>query len=103
MRVTEFSHPKLADDHVFAGYFFVANGKTTAYPEKIRLLSFDRSAKYAYYCKVQFTMQGSRQFNVEQFNAIVSDFTSNVLPEIMKCLPDWAEVTETFNENNTDN
>ncbi len=98
LRITEFSHPNLGDEHVFAGYFFIANGNTTAYPERIRLLAFDRSAKYAYYCKIQFTMQGNRQFDIEQFNAIASDFTESLLPEIMKCLPDWAEVTKSVHD-----
>jgi exosortase len=104
LRVTEFSHPKLGNDHMFAGYFFIANGKTTAYPERIRLLAFDRSSKKAYYCKVQFTMQGGGQFDIEQFTDIATDFTNNLLPEIMKCLPDWAEETEIINNNTlTDN
>ena len=93
LRTTEFSHPQIGDDHVFAGYFFVANGKTTPYPDKIRFLSFDRSSKHAYYCKIQFTMHGRRDFTTAQFVEIVSDFTSQMLPHIMECLPDWAEVT----------
>ncbi len=93
LRTTEFSHPQLGDDRVFAGYFFVANGKTTAYPERIRLLAFDRSSQYAYYCKVQFTMRGKHDFTTEQFVEAISDFTTSMLPSIMKCLPDWSEVT----------
>ena len=93
LRTTEFSHPQIGDDHVFAGYFFIANGKTTPYPDKIRFLSFDRSSKHAYYCKIQFTMHGRRNFTTAQFVEIVSDFTSQMLPHIMECLPDWAEVT----------
>jgi hypothetical protein len=101
LRTTEFSHPQLGDQHVFAGYFFVANGKTTAYPEQIRLLSFDRSSSHSYYCKIQFTIQGSSQFTTEKFNSIVSSFTSSLLPEIMRCLPDWAEVSQSKNDNDT--
>lgn len=95
LRTTEFSHPQIGTDHVFAGYFFVANGKTTAYPEKIRLLAFDRSSQYAYYCKIQFTIRGNRDFSTDQFVDIVSEFTSEMLPEIMDCLPDWAEINST--------
>ena len=95
LRITEFSNPKLGDDRVFAGYFFIANGKTTAYPERIRLLAFDRSSKYAYYCKVQFLMRGRYDFTTEQFVEAISDFTTNMLPSIMECLPDWSEVTST--------
>ncbi|MDP6693179.1 MAG: exosortase/archaeosortase family protein, partial [Phycisphaerales bacterium] len=98
IRTTEFSHPQLGDDHVFSGYFFVANGKTTAYPERIRLLAFDPSSKYAYYCKIQFTIRGGRDFNVEEFNDIVSDLATILMPDIMACLPDWEEVTRKDSE-----
>jgi exosortase len=94
IRATEFSHPNLGDDRVIAGYFFVANGKTTAYPERIRLLAFDPSSKYAYYCKVQFTMRGNAHFTIDDFCTIVSDLSIELIPDIMTCLPDWVEITE---------
>ncbi|MBC8203728.1 MAG: exosortase [Planctomycetes bacterium] len=94
IRTTEFSHPDLGDDRVIAGYFFVANGKTTAYPERIRLLAFDPSSKYAYYCKVQFTIRGNAQFSIDEFCTIVSDLSSELMPNIMACLPDWVEITK---------
>lgn len=100
LRTTQFSHPQIGTDHVFAGYFFVANGKTTAYPERIRLLAFDRSSQYAYYCKIQFTIRGDRDFTTEQFVEIVSTFTSEMLPEIMECLPDWAELNASTDQMN---
>jgi exosortase len=102
MRTTQFSHPSLGDDQVVAGYFFVANGKTTAYPERIRMLAFDRSSQYAYYCKIQITTRGGPQYSLEEFNAVASDFVSEALPEIMKCLPDWAEVTNPIDNNLSD-
>jgi len=98
IRTTEFSHPQLGDDHVFAGYFFVANGKTTAYPEKIRLLAFDPHSKYAYYCKIQFTIRGSQTFTIDDFQTIISNLSRELMPEIMACLPDWPEITEQNNE-----
>ena len=94
LRTTQFSHPRLADGHVFAGYFFIANGKTTPYPERIRVIAYDPFESHAFYCKVQFTMQGDRNFNIEDFTQIVSEFTSKALPEIMKCIPDWTEVRQ---------
>jgi exosortase len=101
LRTTEFSHPQLGDQHIFAGYFFIANGRTTAYPEQIRLLSFDRTSSHSYYCKIQFTIHGSSQFTTEKFNTIISSFTSSLLPEIMRCLPDWVEVSQSKNDNDT--
>jgi exosortase len=93
LRTTEFSHPKLGDGRVFAGYFFIANGKTTAYPERIRMLAFDRSSEHAYYCKIQFTISGKHNYTSEKFIKAVSGFTNEMLPSIMECLPDWSEVT----------
>ncbi len=98
IRTTQFSHPSIGDDQVVAGYFFVANGRTTAYPERIRMLAFDRSSQYAYYCKIQLTILSDPQSTLEDFNAIASEFISELLPEIMKCLPDWAEVTKSDND-----
>jgi exosortase len=94
IRITEFSHPELGDDRVIAGYFFVANGKTTAYPEQIRLLAFNPASKYAYYCKVQFTIRGNQHFTIDDYSEIVSDLSKELMPDIMACLPDWVEVTQ---------
>ncbi len=102
IRTTQFSHPQLGDDQVFAGYFFVANGKTTAYPERIRLLAFDPSSKYAYYCKIQLTIRGSQNFTVDDFRILISELLSELMPEIMACLPDWPEVTEQYNNTNNE-
>ena len=102
LRISEFTHPKFDNFHIFAGYFFVANGKTTAYPERIRMLAFDPSAEFAYYCKIQFTVHGDSNYSKDQFIHTVSEFVSGMLPEIMKCLPDWAEVTNPRNINNMD-
>jgi len=102
IRTTQFSHPQLGDDQVFAGYFFVANGKTTAYPERIRLLAFDPSSKYAYYCKIQLTIRGSQNFTIDDFRILISELLSELMPEIMACLPDWPEVTEQYNNTNNE-
>ena len=102
LRTTQFSHPKLKNEQIFAGYFFVANGKTTAYPERIRLIAFDPSEKHAYYCKIQFTTVASRSFGTESFREVVSAFTSEALPEIMKCLPDWVDVTSESNQEDSE-
>jgi hypothetical protein len=62
------------------------------------MLAFDRSSQYAYYCKIQLTILSDPQSTLEDFNAIASEFISELLPEIMKCLPDWAEVTKSDND-----
>lgn len=92
LRVTEFRHPDSGDHRVFAGFLFLANGQVTAMPLEVRSLAFDRTDEYAYYCKVQFTMMGDATFGREQFIASVSELFEQMLPEVMRCLPDWAEV-----------
>jgi hypothetical protein len=91
LRTTEFQHAKMPDKRVFSGYFFIANGRTTATPEGVKLLAFRKSEEYAYYCKVQFTASGRRDFQADQFAALAADLLQPLLPELMRCLPDWAE------------
>lgn len=92
LRVTEFRHPDYGDSRIYAGFFFIANGHITASPYHVRALAFDRTDKYAYYTKVQFTTVGSSDFTLEEYSAQVSDLLEHLLPEVMRCLPDWAEV-----------
>jgi hypothetical protein len=58
----------------------------------VRLLAFAPSERHAYYCKVQFNMVGSASFTRQQFVDAVSTFFKDFLPDLMRCLPDWAEV-----------
>jgi hypothetical protein len=92
LRVTPFLHPDAPDARVYAGYLFVANGRTTPQPERIRLLAFDRTDKYAYYCKIQVTVIGGPGFEQAAFIEVAGAFLSDLLPELMRCLPDWYEV-----------
>ncbi|TVQ51053.1 MAG: exosortase-associated EpsI family protein [Phycisphaerales bacterium] len=92
IRTTEFTLPSQPGARVFAGFYFVANGQVTASPYAIRALAFDRTDQYAYYCKIQFTMIGDSELDATSFAEHVTDLTEQVLPEIMRCLPDWAEV-----------
>jgi hypothetical protein len=93
IRVTDFALPEQPDLRVIAGYFFIANGGVTSTPEGVKLLSFRLTEKYAYYCKVQFTVAGDQdELTLERFVAVASDFTEALLPELMRCLPDWSEV-----------
>jgi hypothetical protein len=92
LRTTEFNHPQMGDSRVYAGFFFIANGHVTASPYNVRRLAFDRTDQYAYYMKVQFTTYGSAELTQEDFAAMVTDILPHLLPEIMRCLPDWAEL-----------
>lgn len=92
IRTTEFRHPGSPNSRIYAGFFFIANGQVTANPYNVRALAFDLTDRYAYYCKVQFTMDGGPDMEPEEFAARVAQLAEEVLPEIMRCLPDWLEV-----------
>jgi hypothetical protein len=92
LRVTEFQLPDKPQARIFAGYFFIANGRTTPNPTGVRKLAFDRTNKYAYYCKVQFTQIAGKESSAEEFVSLSTDLLNELLPELMRCLPDWAEV-----------
>ncbi|MFK7960049.1 MAG: exosortase-associated EpsI family protein [Phycisphaerales bacterium] len=80
-----------ADSGIFAGYFFIANGRIAVTPGEVKALAFKPQEKYAYYCKVQFyaVRDGLTE---EQFLDEVSSLLKPLLPELMRCLPDWSEV-----------
>lgn len=73
-------------------YFFAANGKFLPSPEHVRLHGFDPRDKYSYHCKIEVQLPGvaDKQLAIERTSAFLSD----LLPEIMACLPDWVDVTE---------
>ncbi len=87
------------------GYFFVANGRMAPGAKDVRLMAFDPSEKYAYYCKIQLTYVGTVDSGeeddavVEEFIDIAEDLLPRLLPEVMKCLPDWPEIESRTSEN----
>lgn len=88
MTVTPFKDPE--GRRFFAGYFFIANGGHVSSAEEVRLLAFDLKSDYAYYLKVQFT--SSTVGSAEELAAEASSLLGELLPEIMRCVPDWVEV-----------
>ncbi len=92
LRTSEFLGGEQLDQRIIAGYFFIANGRTTPWPEGVRKFAFDLSTEYAYYAKIQFTMVAGADATLEEFVATVADLADEILPDLMWCLPDWAEV-----------
>jgi len=90
--VFTFAHPGGPDNLSNVVYFFVANGKFLTSPDHVRLYAFDPRDKYGYYCKVEVLLPrvADSQLAMER----VSSFLSDILPEILACLPDWVDVTE---------
>ncbi len=101
LRTTEFLRENSPDERTYAGYFFVANGRVTPTPEGVRRLAFDLSTKFAYYCKVQLIARG-RDLEAEPFVTQAADLLTELLPELMRCLPDWFEVETAAEGTSTD-
>lgn len=88
IRVTQFLVP--GEGEVYSGYFFIANGDTTASADGVRLLAFRLEDDYAYYLKVQFTSQTTT--TPEELAAAAGSLMDELLGEIMRCAPDWVLV-----------
>ncbi len=86
-----FSNPRRNGELVNVAYFFVANGKFLPSPHAVRANGFDLRDKYSYYCKVQVTVNVQDK---DQAMERISSLLSELMPEIMSCLPDWVDVTE---------
>lgn len=86
-----FSNPQRNGELVNVAYFFVANGKFLPSPHAVRANGFDLRDKYSYYCKVQVTVSVQ---NKDEAMERISSLLSELMPEIMSCLPDWVDVTE---------
>jgi hypothetical protein len=88
LRITEFAGPK--GPHMFAGYFFIANGGWVATAEHVRDLAFDLQSDYAYYLKVQ--VGSSDVSSPEELASLAGALLDDLLGEIMTCVPDWQRV-----------
>lgn len=88
LRVSEFAGP--GGPHLFAGYFFVANGGWVSSAEDVRYLAFDLTTDYAYYLKVQ--VASSDVASPEELASVAGALLDDLLGEIMTCVPDWSRV-----------
>lgn len=74
-----------------AMYFFLANGDAVASSQRVRF-SFNLEDRYSYYCKVEVMFPGVN--DPDKVAELSEDLLSDLLPEIMACLPDWTEVEQ---------
>ncbi len=88
MLCSEFTGPR--GGRMFGGYFFIANGGHVPRAEDVRLLAFDLQSTYAFYLKVQVTSPDA--LDKEDLAKQSASLLSELLPEIMRCVPDWTEV-----------
>ena len=94
IRAMEFKHPDSQEGRIYAGYFFIANGRMTPSPAGVYATAYVGPEAYAYYCKVQVVMGGDRDFDQDMFIKYASEFLSLAMPYIMRSLPDWAHVLD---------
>ncbi|MDZ4830003.1 MAG: exosortase-associated EpsI family protein [Phycisphaerae bacterium] len=96
LRVTEFQNQKQPKRRMVAGYFFIANGRMTPSAYGVRALSFSRTERFAYYCKVQLSLEGEVGRDgdslIPVFVSRVQDLLDSLLPPLMARLPDWPAV-----------
>ena len=94
MTVTAFQDPRNPKATALGGYLFIANGGVTPSALAVRNLSFKLSDRYAYYCKLQFSAQlpGSPDEVLPKFDQMTSELLEQVLPHLMRCLPDWPAI-----------
>jgi len=91
LRTTEFIISNAGrKSRLYAGYFFIANGGTVSSAEGVRLLAFDLRNDYAYYLKVQVSSGTVK--DGDELGRYGSELISELLPSLMRCVPDWVEV-----------
>lgn len=91
LRVTPFRDVR-TDRVVYAGYFFLANGGIAVSANDVRALAYDPRSLYAYYAKAQFTSWDVQ--SPEELAAAAASLLDELLPQIMRRVPDWIEVME---------
>jgi len=96
LRITDFVEPN-SGARTFVGYFFIANGRLASSAEQVRTLAFDLRADCAYYLKVQVSMYGAH--SSQELADAAGSLLGELLPEIMRCVPDWVEVEQRKNNN----
>jgi hypothetical protein len=92
LRMAAFSRTDQVDQVLYGGYLFIANHRLTPSPESVRALAFRLSERHAYFAKVQFQWADDSNDDPDRFLAMTSDLLQRLLPHLMRCLPDWAEV-----------
>ncbi len=99
MTMSEFQPSKANPrERQIGGYFFIANGRIAPSARDVRLLAFNPNEEYAYYCKVQFSMRdriapGESDAAARiRFVEKVQEAMPHLLPEVMRCLPDWPSI-----------
>lgn len=94
MTLTTFQDPKAPRFEQLGGYLFVANGRCTPSTLAVRQLAFDLTDRFAYFCKLQLSARypvGDTPSR-DVFRQQAEDFLAQLLPHLMRRLPDWPSV-----------
>lgn len=96
MRVTLFADPLDPSLRLVGGYLFIANGRLTPNASAVRRLAYNFGDTHAYFCKVQVGLldAGSPLDDdelIERFERLVEELLAELMPELMRLLPDWPE------------
>jgi hypothetical protein len=94
MTVSTFQEARSSRVEQLGGYMFIANGRMAPSTFGVRALAFNLTDRVAYYCKVQLSARypvGDTPSAVV-FKAQAEDFLTQLLPHLMRRLPDWPSV-----------
>lgn len=88
MQVTPFIGPD--GTKMYAGYFFIANGQVATTAIDVRRMAFDVKDAYAFYMKVQISSIDVK--SEEELAQQAAKLIDELLPELVRCTPDWLKV-----------
>jgi len=96
LRTTIFTRPEDPGYRLVGGYLFIANAQLTPNALSVRRLAYNFTDSHAYFCKLQFSMEdyGSSRTDeelLEAYASMVEEIMVDLLPELMRILPDWPE------------
>lgn len=92
IRITRFEDTRRPGLPLYAGYMFLANGRFVTHAEQVRLAAFNLRDDYAYYLKIQFSSGLGDFDSPAAFAEACADLFNELLPGILLCVPDWADV-----------
>ena len=93
MSVTVFQDEANPKFRLVGGYLFIANARFTSSPYVVKTYAFDLASRYSYYCKVQCSMLVKESDQpIEKWTELTADFLSELLPTLMRRLPDWTVI-----------
>jgi hypothetical protein len=77
---------------IYAGYFFISNGRLFPTAISVRQSGISLTDKYAFYAKVQFLSSSVK--SPEQLGVLAGQLLDEIFPSLARRTPDWIEVSE---------